>query len=239
MDKWEIIVILIILLAPFIGWYLYQNGFSKIIRNPEVQPEQIKVACVGDSVTYGYGIKNWPENNYPKQLQNLLGNDYHVANFGVSGCCVGKKTNMPYLKTKTYLNSLEYEADILVFMIGSNDSKPFNWQNKEKFKEEYSTLLETYIRKKNIKIFLCTISTAFFPKGRSSGVTNYGIQPEIVDIIVEVIKEIADEKEYELIDINKITAYNFSWFVKDNVHPDKEGALSIAKEIFKHIKNNP
>ncbi len=69
--------------------------------------------------------------------------------------------------------------------------------------------------------------------------TNYGIQPEIVDIIVEVIKEIADEKEYELIDINKITAYNFSWFVKDNVHPDKEGALSIAKEIFKHIKNNP
>ena len=34
--------------------------------------QTIKVACVGDSVTYGYGIENTEENSYPAQLQQLL-----------------------------------------------------------------------------------------------------------------------------------------------------------------------
>ena len=54
-------------------------------KNSELKDCQIKVACIGDSITYGHGIKNWPKNNYPAILQQLLGDGYHVQNFGVSG----------------------------------------------------------------------------------------------------------------------------------------------------------
>ena len=37
------------------------------------QAQKIKVACVGNSVTYGYGIKNRETNCYPAQLQQMLG----------------------------------------------------------------------------------------------------------------------------------------------------------------------
>ena len=40
--------------------------------------EKKKVACVGNSVTYGYGHKNPAETSYPTQLQQLLGDDYEV-----------------------------------------------------------------------------------------------------------------------------------------------------------------
>lgn len=238
MDKMEVIFILIALAAILLVRFLYQNGFSGAKVNPEVKEKQIKVACVGDSITYGFGIKNWPKNNYPTQLQNMLGENFNVANFGVSGCCVGRKTELSFLKTKTYLDSLEYKADILILMMGSNDSIAFNWTNREKFKEEYLHLLETYVKDKDIKVYLCTVSKAYFPKGRTTGMTNFGIQPKIIEIIVEIIKEIATERNYELIDIYEITSQNYDWFKKDKVHPNKDGALAIAEEVYRKIKTN-
>ncbi len=131
----ELLIILTILIL------LYLNGYSGLRKKPKVKGNQIKVACVGDSITYGFGISNWPKYNYPKQLQKLLGKNYYVANFGVNGSCVVTFADLPYKRTRTYKKSLEYEADILIFMPGSNDSKYQNWTDKETFKEEYLTLL--------------------------------------------------------------------------------------------------
>ena len=52
--------------------------------------QTIKVACVGNSVTYGAGIKDRELNSYPKKLQNLLGDSYQVANLGFSGATLLK-----------------------------------------------------------------------------------------------------------------------------------------------------
>ena len=45
----------------------------------------VKVACVGDSVTYGARIEDRENDAYPAQLQRMLGPDYEVCNFGRSG----------------------------------------------------------------------------------------------------------------------------------------------------------
>ena len=37
------------------------------------QKKPIKVACVGNSITYGYGIENREQNSYPSVLQRQLG----------------------------------------------------------------------------------------------------------------------------------------------------------------------
>ncbi len=46
---------------------------------------QIKVACVGDSITAGYGLANPGTQSYPAQLQTILGGGYTVENYGASG----------------------------------------------------------------------------------------------------------------------------------------------------------
>lgn len=56
---------------------------------------KIKVACIGDSVTYRYGLESRETDNYPAQLQQMLGDQYEVENFGKSGATLLKKGHRP------------------------------------------------------------------------------------------------------------------------------------------------
>lgn len=216
--------------------FMYMNGFTEILKNEEYKEGQIKVACVGDSVTYGHGIKNQPQNNYPRILNRLLGEEYHVCNFGVSGSTVQPDGDQPYNVTGAYADSVEYNAEILVFMLGSNDSKPENWQGEEKFKNDYLTLLDSYLTGENPpKVYLCAPPKAFFPEGKTDGLTNYDIQPLIVDEIVRIVRQIASERGYELIDVYTLTENRHDLFNRDNVHPNNAGAEAIAEEVFGSI----
>ena len=58
--------------------------------------EPLRVACVGDSITYGHGIADRDHDTYPAILDSLLGNKFNVQNFGVSGTTALKKSNMPH-----------------------------------------------------------------------------------------------------------------------------------------------
>ena len=46
------------------------------------EKKPVKIACVGNSITYGSGIKNQFQNSYPGVLSQLLGEGYDVRNFG-------------------------------------------------------------------------------------------------------------------------------------------------------------
>ena len=90
-----IVVVLSLLLCGGFS-YLYFNGLSGMINTTEAREGQTKIACVGDSITYGHGITNWPKNNYPTLLQGLLGETYHVNSYGVSGRAVQPDSDQPY-----------------------------------------------------------------------------------------------------------------------------------------------
>lgn len=228
-------VVLIVALSVFL--FLYTHGLSGIRKNPEYKEGQIKVACVGDSVTYGHSVSSWSKNNYPAVLGRLLGENYHVCNFGVSGSTVQDSGDQPYTNTKAYTESVAYEADILVFMMGSNDSKPENWKGAEAFTEAYTALLSSYLQKdKKPIVYLCTVPTAFFPKGVTSGLTNYDIQPQHVETVADLVRDFAGDHGYSIIEINDLTKNGRELFGRDNVHPNKDGAKAIAEEVFKNIK---
>lgn len=217
---------------------LIHNGFSGQYLDTEPRENQVRVACVGDSITYGHGIYNWPERNYPQVLQTLLGDHYHVRNFGVCGRCVQDLSDQPYRKEERYRQSLAYSADILIFMMGTNDSKPENWHGENAFKQAVQELLDSYISgEKKPEIYLCTPATAFFAEGFSETVTKFDVQPSVVDTVTEIIREIAHERGYTLIDIHSLTGKNPQWFAADSVHPDREGAAAIAEAVYKTIKH--
>lgn len=89
--------------------------------------QKVRVACVGNSITYGAGIAAREQNSYPAQLQYYLGEDYEVRNFGVSGCTSLQQGDYPYVQTGAYAQSLEFRPDIILIKLGTNDSKPQNW----------------------------------------------------------------------------------------------------------------
>ena len=221
-----LVVIALIVAAGFA--YLYFNGMSGMSNTTQAKDGQIRVAGAGDSTTYGHGISNWPKNNYPAVLQNLLGDDYHVNNYGVSSFAVQESADRSYRSLPHYQESLSYNADYVVFMMGSNDSKPVNWKGAEAFKADLLTLLDSY---GDSEIILCTLPSAFFLEGQQSGVTNHNIQPLIVNEIAEITRSVAEERGYTLIDMHALTARHPEWFEKDGVHPNNDGAAAFAREV--------
>lgn len=224
-----LVLLLVLVLTVAVGFgYLYTHGMSGIAHTTEPAAGQIKVACVGDSITYGHGTTGWPKNTYPAKLQELLGQDWHVNNYGVSSYAVQSTADRPYATLQHYQDSLAYDADYVVFMMGSNDSKPVNWVDAAAFKAELTALLDSY---GDAELVLCTPASAFFLEGQTEGVTNHNIQPLVVEQIAQVCREVAAERGCTLVDIHALTAEHPEWFAKDGVHPSNDGAAAIAQAV--------
>ncbi len=234
----KVLVIIVVILALVVAGgfaYLYTKGMSGMSNTSQPQEGQIKIACVGDSITYGHGTTGWPANNYPTQLQNLLGEGYHVNNYGVSSFAVQVNADRSYRTLEHYQQSLAYNADVVVFMMGSNDSKPVNWVDAATYKADLLSLLESYA---DARIILCTPASAFFLEGQTEGVTNHNIQPLVVEEIARITREVAAEQGYELVDIHALTAQHPDWFAADGVHPSNAGAAAIAQAISDALGNS-
>lgn len=238
-----LIVVVVLAVVGVVGFnYLKDNGLSGQYADTDPKEGQIKVACVGDSITYGHGITDWAENNYPAQLQKILGDAYHVANFGSSGACVNPDGDQPYISREVYQNGLDYEADILVFMLGTNDSKPENWTNIDDFMKDYKELLNSYLigthRTSEIYVGLCAECYYTDEHNPSTGIAEYDIQPAIVDEIAAEIEAYFAQypEKIQIIDIHTLTEAHPEWFEKDGIHPNNDGARAIAELVAEEIQ---
>lgn len=197
-------------------WYLHEAAKKRA-------PSPIKVACVGDSITFGHGTEPREENHYPLLLNKLLGEKWTVENFGVSGSIVQFVGDLPYAATDPFYDSLSYDPDVLVFMLGTNDSKSHNWTTPETFRTDYQQLLDSYLElNPGVQIVLCTCAAVYE--------NPYDIQESRVSIINNIVRSIAEEHGYILVDIHTLTLKNPQWF-PDGVHPNNDGAAGIAQAV--------
>lgn len=232
MIKWTLSITAVLAVSAVVIHFSSVNfGSENTPQTEEVDQNDIKVAAVGDSTTYGLMIDNWSENTYPYQLGELLGADYWVENFGANNYAAMKSADFPYAETKEYENSLEFNPDIVVIMLGTNDSKMTNWQGKNQFKKEYTELVEAYIdNNPEMEIYLATPPKSYYDAERPGDINNDNINK-----VTEAVKEVSAEKETGLIDINQLTEENRDWFQMDGIHPNAEGAKNIAEEVHQHI----
>ena len=114
--------------------------FPAVIRAEKT----LKVACVGNSITYGAGIAGRENNSYPAQLQQLLGEGYRVENFGHNGATAASWGDYPYTDMPEFERSKEFAPDIVLLKLGTNDTKPQNWRGAEPFAAELGRLADTY-----------------------------------------------------------------------------------------------
>ena len=185
----------------------------------------IKVACVGDSITLGYGVAS--AYSYPARLQALLGSNYQVRNFGAVGT-TAIRMERSYMDRTPFLPQISaWKPDIVVIMLGTND--PWFW-NLEMFDTGYRQLIGTFLSyAKKPKIVLCTPAYAYFP-GNPGELVNTNIRNQVL-----AIYDSYDSKSFKLVDINTITK-NMSQNFPDTVHPNINGYYIIAISIYQAIK---
>ncbi|MBR3685295.1 MAG: hypothetical protein IKL86_03380 [Clostridia bacterium] len=197
---------------------------------------QIKVACVGDSITYGMSVVNWFKNTYPKQLGELLGDEYHVQNFGFSAKTAQENNKESYRATKLYEKSKEYQPDIVILMLGSNDSKPENFVSKEYFKQAERELIEIYLNlESKPRLILATVNAGFYVHGATEGSYMYDINGTNINIINEAVYELAEEYNLELVDTYALTKDHPEYYKIDGIHPDKNGQKAMAEAFYQDI----
>ncbi len=197
--------------------------------------ENFKLLLVGDSITEGTFTSS-----YPSELQKLVGEDYEVLNFGVSGSSAADSAQFPYRSTDVYEKSLQQENVIsIVLMFGTNDTSVNSWIDRDSFKIAYIDLVDDYLQSyPDAKLYLCTISQAFYLEGHQEGEAEYGIQPDIVVIVNEVIHEVANEYQLPLIDVFALTNANNPWFFDDGIHPNADGNIAIANLVYQTITSD-
>lgn len=76
----------------------------------------VKIACVGNSITYGSGTRQF-QNSYPGLLSQLLGEGYDVRNFGISGRVLLNKGDRPYMHEQKFRDLLAFQPDIVTIKL--------------------------------------------------------------------------------------------------------------------------
>ena len=190
--------------------------------------EPVRVACVGDSITYGHGIKDRLNDAYPGVLSSMLGEKYDVRNFGVSGTTTMMGTDMPYMNEQAYKDALEFNPQIVTIKLGTNDSKPYNWKEQEHFKQDLKSLIESFRDlPSKPKIWLCLPVPAY---GRAWSIND----SVIYNGVIPYIREVAQEENLPLIDLNTPFQGKRQYF-PDTIHPNEEGEHMIAQIIFENV----
>jgi acyl-CoA thioesterase-1 len=208
--------------------YLWAVAAAAVLAGPAAADEKVRVACVGDSITYGAGIENRDTNSYPAQLQKLFGDKYEVRNFGVSGRTLLTKGDYPYVKEKAYRDALAFEPHVVVIKLGSNDSKPHNWKHADEFEADYKKLVGSF-RGLGTKprVFLCNPAPAY---PEAFGIRDAVLKKEVKPKVEAVAKELG----LPVIDLYTALSDRKELF-PDRVHPNAEGAKVMAEAVHKAI----
>ncbi len=196
-----------------------------------IQAQQIKVACIGNSVTYGAGIENREVNSYPAQLQKMLGENYIVKNFGKSGATLLTKGHRPYIEQEEYSAALDFKADLVIIHLGLNDTDPRNWPNyRDEFVTDYLSLIDSFREvNSSCQIWICRMSPIFHPHPRfKSGTRDWYWQ------IQKAIQDVAIISGTTLIDLQE-KLYPRPDLLPDALHPNAIGAGIIASTVYSAI----
>jgi len=202
---------------------------SNYAADTSVTSAPIKVACVGDSITAGAGAPKGK--SYPAQLQSLLGPGWKVQNFGRSGRTMLRKGDNSYWKEKNLQKAEDFKPNVVIIMLGTNDSKPRNWVHENEFITDYRDMVKLFqALDTKPRIYLCHVPTVIEPN-------KYKISETNSIIIRQRIDDLAKEMNLEVIPMDKAYGNDLSVLKDkdDNVHPNAQGALELAQTAAKAL----
>ena len=233
-------------------WFKYHDQLLTDLGNwlkarQTPQPGAIRVACVGNSITDGHGIDMRTAYGYPALLQKKLGKDYWVKNFGVSARTMLNKGDFPYMNELAWQDALAFKPDVVVIKLGTNDSKPENWQYGSEFRQDLEQMITTLrpdlvqpakkgkkgkkaaVVEAKPRILLCTPIPAFK--------STWNINDSVIDnAIIPIQQEVAKKYGLQVVDLHTLYANDGDKMLDDGIHPDGKGADRLAEIIAEALK---
>jgi lysophospholipase L1-like esterase len=186
----------------------------------------IRVTCIGASITYGATLPNPATQSYPAQLQQLLGYNYVVSNFGVSSATLLRKGDLSYWNTEAYRQALKSRPDVVFIDLGGNDSKLVNRGHLNEYEQDYHDLIRSFVQlPSHPRIVLLLPIPAFLTD------TNQIYDKVIVNDIIPRIRQVAYDEHLEVIDMHSMFVNHETW-MPDKIHPDMQGTTMIAKRLY-------
>lgn len=223
------------------GWrperFPYYDDMLKSLREwltrlPSAKADALRVACVGNSITYGSGIDLTEIKGYPAQLQQLLGSGYHVRNYGLGARTMLSTGDHPYMIEPAWAECKEFNPNIVIVKLGTNDSKDYNWNAPQYEKDMQSMIDQLNSLPSKPRILLGFPAKAWRDKW---GITDKVITEEVIPIISKVAKR----NNLETIDFHTATSTNSGLFTSDMIHPNEKGAKVMAELAKKAILREP
>lgn len=197
--------------------------------------QKIRIACVGNSITFGATIEERAKYCYPAQLASLLGNGYEVVNFGRNGATLLSKGDIPYRNTDKYQQALQFNPNLVFIGLGANDTKPVNRVHLGEFVRDYKDLISAFRSLPASPRIVLLSPLPAFTQGEE------GISAAIVrNEIVPFVRQIAFETECEVINMYNLFIESPELF-PDRVHPTSGGAKVMAERLAEvlSMKSDP
>jgi acyl-CoA thioesterase I len=183
----------------------------------------VRLACVGDSITFGYDLD--PSEAYPSVLGELLGDRFVVGNFGQNGVTALENGDNPIRNAIVFTQSNEFDPDLVVIQLGTNDSKPDNWGPHEgEFEGDYEDLVEHY------RSLGATVMISIPPPAYMA--TSYWQ----IELVVPHIRAVAERLGAPVIDVHEALSGHPELFPADGVHPNADGARAIAETVADGVR---
>ncbi len=188
--------------------------------------ERKRIACVGNSITYGFRVEDREQNSYPAQLDRMLPG-FEVGNFGHSGATLLNKGHNPYMKLPEFKEALAFNPDYVVIHLGINDTDPRNWPDyRDEFVGDYLALIDSF-RNVNprVRVILANLSPINATHHRfRSGTRDWRLQ------VRRAIEAVAEASGAELIDF-ETPLQDRRDLMPDGLHPNAKGAGLLAKTV--------
>jgi len=176
----------------------------------------VRVACVGDSITEYSG--------YTHKLQNLLGNNYSVGNFGVSGATVSLDSKIAYMEQHAFQQAMNFHPDIVLIMLGTNDAN-LEITSDMDIEPEYSQLVNAFQNLENSPQIVVVDSPPIF--ATYSGYNN----THLTSTVIPAIENVAEQMNLPKVDMYSAFG-NHSDYFADGIHPNEYGSSLIASTMY-------
>jgi lysophospholipase L1-like esterase len=185
-------------------------------------PNAVRIACVGDSLT--------SMSRYPYDLWVKLGvRDYNVGNFGKGATMIGSVSETPYVNTSQYRDALQFNASIVIVMLGTNDAQPSMHPYNASFIPDYVKIINSFKALPSHPQIWVVLPPPIFDS------QNNKTDPEYFrDVLIPNIRQVANQTGSRLIDVYSATE-NYPEFFPDGIHPNDAGAQVIANTIYKAL----
>jgi lysophospholipase L1-like esterase len=205
--------------AAALGIVIILAVFSLVLGTPSATASDVRVACVGDSIT--------SDTKYTDDLSSMLGENYTVENFGVGRTTVSLQFNKPYMNQQAFQDAQRFNPDIVVIMLGTNDAY-LSQEQRDNFVNDYKTLINSFNSlPSNPKVYIVVPPPVFN--------NTMGLPAQVLDNdVIPLVNQTASDLGLPTIDVHTPLLGNPEDF-QDGVHPNIGGSQVIATQVYNAI----